>query len=178
MGTTFHFARCGSIDFTTHSGHWALASTARQYISQAACDDAALSLPFECRRRACRCAALLSHLTLSAVVVSTKLALSPQVACLSLCFPFSFAVLRCLCLFLFSGLCGPSPFPHFSLLVFPVPESVHGRCGFHDRCLRLVTRMSQSGRILHQTAHMGYIGDWELGWLFLLIGVRGFHARE
>ena len=42
---------------------WALGA-ARKYISQAACDAGGLSLPIEGRRRARRCAALLSHLAL------------------------------------------------------------------------------------------------------------------
>ena len=123
-GATFHFARFGSFDLTTHCGRWALATTARKYISQAVCDASALSLPVECRRRARRCAALLSHLALDLQVQCPQNLPSLLVARLSWCLPFSSAVLRCLCSFVFSGLCSPSPFLHFflaSLLVFPVP---------------------------------------------------------
>ena len=63
-GATFHFARFGCIDLTTHYGRWVLAITARKHMSQAACDAGALSLPVEARRRARRCAVLLSHLAL------------------------------------------------------------------------------------------------------------------
>ena len=41
--TFFHFARYGSVDLTTHYVRWALATTARKYISsQAACDAGAI----------------------------------------------------------------------------------------------------------------------------------------
>ena len=50
---------------------------------------------------------------------------------------------------------------------FQSPKIVHWCCGFHDLCVRQITSMSQSEPILHQIAHMGNKGSWEVGLLLL-----------
>ena len=45
----------------------------------------------------------------------------------------------------------PVSFPSFflvSLLVFPVAAIVRGHCGFHDRCVRQIARMTKSEHFL------------------------------
>ena len=58
-GASYHFRKYGSLDHTTSYGRWALAATARRYISQAMCDVELVKIPEEGRERSWRLTAVL-----------------------------------------------------------------------------------------------------------------------
>ena len=118
-GATFHFARCWSVDLTTLCGRWALATTVCKYISRAACDT--LHWVWSCG----------VHKTGPASSGCASLFVPSLLLC-GLALPMLVPVL---------WLVRPVTLRFFlvCLLMLPVPEVVHGQCGFHGRCVRQIS---------------------------------------